>query len=87
MASSISVLVHFFAAFIFAEAGLSAKIAKICTKRKFSAMQYVAIIEHMLKDIPIDSYLQLLLHFPHRMLQVDHLDVSHGILILQVCTQ
>ena len=28
---------HFFAVFIFAEAGLSAKIAKICTQRKFPA--------------------------------------------------
>ena len=32
---------HFFAVFIFAEAGLSAKIAKICTQRKFPAIRYV----------------------------------------------
>ena len=32
LTSSISILVHFFAVFIFVEAGLSAKIAKICTQ-------------------------------------------------------
>ena len=40
MTSSISILVHFFAVFNFAEAGLSAKIAKIWTQRKFPAIRY-----------------------------------------------
>ena len=34
------ILVHFFVVFIFAEAGLFAKIAKICTQWKFPAIQY-----------------------------------------------
>ena len=43
MTSSISILVHFFVVFIFAEAGLSTKIAKICTQRKFPTIRYVWI--------------------------------------------
>ena len=39
--SSIYLLVHFFAVFIFTEAGLSTKIAKICTQRKFPAVRYL----------------------------------------------
>ena len=39
MTSPFPFLVHFFAVFIFAEAGLSAKIAKICTQRKFPAIR------------------------------------------------
>ena len=34
-----SLLVHFFAVYIFAEAGLSAKIVKICTQQKFPTIQ------------------------------------------------
>ena len=34
-----SLLVHFFAVYIFAEAGLSAKIVKICTQQKFPAIR------------------------------------------------
>ena len=34
------ILVHFFAVFIFAEAGLFTKIVKICTQWKFPAIQY-----------------------------------------------
>ena len=37
----ISILVHFFAVYIFVEAGLSAKITKICTQRKFPAVRYL----------------------------------------------
>ena len=40
MTSSISILSAFFAVFVFAEAGLSAKIVKICTQRKFAAIRY-----------------------------------------------
>ena len=41
-----SILVHFFAVYIFVEAGLSAKIAKICTQRKFPAVRYQCLAAH-----------------------------------------
>ena len=52
MMSSISILVIFFAVFIFAEAGLSVKIAKICTQRKFPAIRYSAILGDILRNSP-----------------------------------
>ena len=46
MTSSTSILVHFFAVFIFAEAGLS---AKICTQWKFPAIRYIVYINTILQ--------------------------------------
>ena len=64
--TSSTIIVNFFAVFIFAEAGLSAKIVKICTQRKFPTIRYynsssksflwpctvmVCAINHPLSDI------------------------------------
>ena len=59
MTSSISILVHFFAVFIFAEAGLSAKIAKICTQRKFPAIRYLEATLGLVKCLEISGLVRL----------------------------
>ena len=60
---TISILVHFFAVFIFAEAGLSAKIAKICTQRKFPAIRYTTVFvstSQPVDNLGLVSVLQLI---------------------------
>ena len=46
MTSSISILVHFFVVYIFAEAGLSTKFEKICTQWKFPTIRYSFCAQH-----------------------------------------
>ena len=47
MMSSISILMCIFAVFIFAEAGLSTKIAKICTQQKFPTIRYHVVYNQL----------------------------------------
>ena len=56
MTSSISILVHIFVGFIFAEAGPPAKIANISTQRKFPTIWYMYVLLCMPQCILYSTY-------------------------------